>query len=94
MATKQRVHREWFFPLAHTKCRNCKTRDTVVWGWYEYVNAKKRHVRDICSNCVESIVGLLKDHAGDCGCTFVLEVRGKCDTMSEHLEKIQERLNA
>lgn len=97
---KQREHREWFWPLSHNKCRNCGTRwpnetyagrpvtgtyrEKKVWGWYEYVRAKKRLVRDVCPKCVDSVETMLKAHADPCGCKFVLVV----DTCMSPLEDV------
>jgi transposase len=79
---KKRVHREWFRCVdrgGRKSCPNCKAKlepGELIWSWGEYVRAKFRHIEDVCKNCWGELVEKLKAHAGDCGCTFELEVRG------------------
>ena len=70
-----------------------------MWGWYNYISAKKYLVRDVCTKCVVEIEDLLTAHADPCGCTFELviirgEHRGTKGPVQIQLEDIQKRLNA
>lgn len=79
---KQRTHNEWFFPVARNNrksCSHCHAKlepGESIWGWYEYVRAKKRHIRDCCKACFPEVKARLLDHTGDCGCAVELQVCG------------------
>ena len=92
---KQRIHNEWFFPVAKTKCTSCDSKGSV-WGWYEYLNAKKRLVRHFCIKCLPTIKHDLITHIDGCGCIFNFEIRAytsSVDTIVTALREIEKEIN-
>jgi hypothetical protein len=77
---KQRNHNEWMFPVSlggRKSCPDCKAKvgpGELIWGWYEYVRAKKRLVRHFCKSCFPEVREKLNSHSGDCGCTVTLQI--------------------
>lgn len=69
---KQRIHNEWFMPLAKKTCE-CGKKKTEVFAWGEYQYGRWRTVLHFCEECFASrIVSRLVSHKGDCGCDFAL----------------------
>jgi hypothetical protein len=56
MSRKQAAKKLYFWQVALSKCPNCKVKvkNWKVWGLYEYINAKKLKVSNVCNNCVGS----------------------------------------
>lgn len=72
---KQRIHNEWFQPIAKTSCP-CGARKTQVYSWGEYAAGKWRTVDHFCQACfVTRVQARLAAHAAPCGCTFQLNAR-------------------
>ncbi len=77
MATKQRIHREWFRPVSlgnRKSCPDChaKLHNDCIWSWGEYVNGKWRTIQYFCRGCFPSIQERLLWHGEGCGCIFEL----------------------
>jgi hypothetical protein len=75
---KERIHREWFRTVSlgnRKSCPSCGTKlaeGEQIWSWGEYVRAKWRTVRHLCSKCWSDVKADLIPHANECGCQFEL----------------------
>lgn len=75
MATKERIHNEWFMPIIKTACP-CGQKKVQVFAWGEYARANWRTVDHFCSFCFnERVLPRLVTHAKDCGCIFEFKAR-------------------
>lgn len=73
MATKPRIHSEYFRSLVKTTCE-CGAKKTLVYAWGEYHRARWNTILHFCQECFqERVQGRLTSHAGDCGCSFQLQ---------------------
>lgn len=71
----QRVHNEWFQPLAKKSCP-CGCKKTEVFAWGEYQYGKWRTVSHFCRQCFTNrVLSRLVSHANNCGCNFELKAR-------------------
>ena len=82
MATKMRIHREWFRTVSlgnRKSCPNCKEtlpQGEKIWSWGQYVRAKWQTIQYCCGDCFPTdVIPRLREHAAGCGCTFALEVK-------------------
>lgn len=94
---KQRQHNEWFNLLSKTSCTGCGAKKIEVWGWYEYVSAKRRLIQHFCEKCIHVVKYNLKAHADDCGCLFTFQISGYQGKENSKvvglLREIEEELN-
>lgn len=100
---KQRIHNEWFMPMAKTTCP-CGHKKKPVFAWGEYVYGKWRTVDHFCEHCfVSRVISRLVIHKAQCGCEFALVPRSGysipswikmpevmvCGTMSDNPSSMQ-----
>jgi hypothetical protein len=71
-----RIHNEWFMPLAKTTCP-CGCKKTSVYAWGEYGRAARWNtVEHFCQDCFRSrVLSRLVSHAAPCGCSFRFQAR-------------------
>jgi len=84
MATKVRIHREWFQDTRYGMCdcnRGKRDRreqgfDLTVYVWGNYVGTTWHTISRVCEGCFKTVVlPHLVLHAGPCGCQFALQPR-------------------
>lgn len=83
MASRNRLHNEWFRTVSlggRKSCPCCRTKlesGEEIWSWGEYIIGKWRTVKHFCKSCFQQEVAEpLIRHKDDCGCRIELVVRG------------------